>query len=120
MTPGAVLFKTIKTWLCSEYYYMYMCVPSFSTLFVFYFAHVTMRHHCLTSYITGKARNEMTTYQKKMSMKIFQAKPYLEWDERHQLAKLLNVSGEMILKWYEKKCYGLDQRNCLLKLVRNV
>ena len=42
----------------------------------------------------------MTTYQTQTLMNMFQDKPYLERGEKHQLARLLNISAGRIQKWY--------------------
>ena len=42
----------------------------------------------------------MTKYQTQILMERFQSKPYLEKDEKQQLAKLLNTSAEKIQRWF--------------------
>ena len=45
----------------------------------------------------------MTPYQNQMLTKRFQAKHYLEENEKHQLSSLLNVSEKRITQWYLTK-----------------
>ena len=52
----------------------------------------------------------MTAYQRKTLMKTFQAKPYVGKDEKHLLAKSLNVSKKRIMKWFEKRRYLLRRK----------
>ena len=52
----------------------------------------------------------MTAYQKQSLRKSFQAKPYMEKDEKHQLAKSFNISEKKIVKWYEKRRYQIRQK----------
>ena len=42
----------------------------------------------------------MTTYQAQTLMKRFKNKPFLEREEKDQLAELLNISGKRIQDWY--------------------
>ena len=58
----------------------------------------------LRSYnIIGKIRKSLNTFQKLLLTKSFQANPYLEDNEMHQYARLLNLSKERISRWYKKK-----------------
>ena len=52
----------------------------------------------------------MTAYQVQTLNKSFQAKPYVEKNERHQLARSLNVSEKRIIKWYERQRYLMKQK----------
>ena len=52
----------------------------------------------------------MTAYQKQTLWKTFRAKPDPERDEKHQLAKSLNVSEKRIRQWFENRRYVFRQK----------
>ena len=45
----------------------------------------------------------------------FEAKPFLEKDKTHQLAKFLNVSKERIVQWFASRRYQERQKGLLPK-----
>ena len=47
-----------------------------------------------------KTRTKLTSNQTEALMKTFQAKPYLEREEKHQLAKSVNMSERSIAYWF--------------------
>ena len=51
----------------------------------------------------GEARNYLTPYQTQILVRWYEANPYLEWEERHQLAQLLNISEERIKDWFSAR-----------------
>ena len=55
----------------------------------------------------------MTEYQSQMLMKRFQANPYLNGEEKRQLAKSLNVSGTKIRNWFDYQRKKLKAKNML-------
>ena len=57
--------------------------------------------------ILGKTRKPLTPLQKQMLITTFEAKPFPEKVEIHQLAGLLNISKEKVDHWFRKKrCEG--------------
>ena len=79
-----------------------------------YYAHVTLYHLCSYN-IIGKVKKRLTEYQKMMLMKSFQANPYLEDDEMHQYARMLNLSEERIRMWYRHTRHNERQAGFLAK-----
>ena len=51
----------------------------------------------------GKAIKYMTPDQTQILVRRYEANPYLEREERHQLAQLLNVSEERIKRWFKDR-----------------
>ena len=45
----------------------------------------------------------MTPYQTKILVRRYEADPYLEPEERHQLAQSLNISEERIKEWFSQR-----------------
>ena len=50
--------------------------------------------------IIGKRKKRMTEYQTQTLMKYFQANPYMEIEEKHQLARSFNISANAIARWF--------------------
>ena len=62
-----------------------------------------------------KVTKHLTKDQEQTLIKIFQAKPYLEREERHQLARLLNITESRISRWYGKRRQLTKQAGLLNK-----
>ena len=62
----------------------------------------------------------MTAYQKQTLKKSFLAKPYMEKNERHQLARSLNVSEKRIKRWYDKRRYWNKKKGLPVELGEDV
>ena len=62
-----------------------------------------------------RKRKSITPYQTQMLMKWFQVNPFLENEEKHQLAKSLNISEQRIQDWYRNKRYKRRQKGLLPK-----
>ena len=53
----------------------------------------------------GRAKKFMTQYQTQTLLRRYEANPYLELEERHQLAQSLNITGERIRLWFVHRRY---------------
>ena len=68
----------------------------------------------------GKKRKVVTPYQKQVLVKRFQAKPYLERGEKHQLAESLNMSDESIVSWFDVRRRSTKRKRLLRKYMSNL
>ena len=68
---------------------------------------------------SGKKPTFFTEKQKQVLMKWFEAKPYLELGEKHQLAELLNISDEKISRWFRGALFRKRRKNISCKYMRN-
>ena len=51
----------------------------------------------------GKPKRRMTQYQTQTLLKMYEENPFLELEERHQLAKSLNISKKRITDWFVQR-----------------
>ena len=45
----------------------------------------------------------MTPYQTQILVRRYEANSYPDWEERHQLAQLLNISEERVRDWFSAR-----------------
>ena len=65
--------------------------------------------------ILEEASKRFTIYQKETLEERYQANPYLEQGEKHQLARLLNISERKIAKWFERRRQMKSKKGLLRK-----
>ena len=68
----------------------------------------------------GKTRQYFTPYQQQILVKRFQAKPYLEPGEKHQLARSLNTSDKRIRHWFKYRRCVRRKQGLLCKCMSNL
>ena len=68
----------------------------------------------------GMKRKVLTPYQKQVLVKRFQAKPYLEPGEKHQLAESLNMSDESVVRWFNTRRRSTKKKGLLRKYMNNL
>ena len=61
----------------------------------------------------GKVKKYMTPYQAQTLLRRYEAKPYLELGESHQLAQSLNISEVRIRHWFIERRSGQKKRGKL-------
>ena len=68
----------------------------------------------------ARKKKNVTPYQKQLLVKRFQANPYLELGEKHQLAESLNMSEESIVSWFSVRRYYTKKKGLLRKYMSNL
>ena len=63
----------------------------------------------------GKLKRLMTPHQTQTLVKKYEDNPFLELEERHQLAQSLNISKERITNWFVRRRYREKRRGLLLR-----
>ena len=57
----------------------------------------------------------MTSIQEKILMEKFKTNPYLKQEQKHQLARSLNISVKRIESWYRRMRFSQRQKGLLVK-----